>query len=396
MGFWPRIAAAFIVTVALAAGLVTSSRLGLLPDGPDEWTVDWRTWLLSPRAARTRSDIAVLAITETTLAKYPHGRTIDRNLLTELINGLQRAEPKIIGLDVIFDREVRPDIDARLIQAIKSSKAPIVLGAIDGRARRVTPHHLAYQEKFIVSTGRQAGHLFFQRNDAPLTLGDQVVRYMADASPLPPRRRAFSELLAVQAGSVKKPASPYIAWLKPPNTRGAQTFLTLPVREHMPVDGTGSGESIFPPEWSSLLRDRIVLIGADFLDRDQHLTPLSIMNRARMPGVLIHAQVVAQLTDGRSLKVLQPLQEFILLFFVGLLAYWLGLTCRLHRFETVIQATSFVVLILVGALLFSSFNLIIPATTIFFAWLGGLAWARYCDVLYSWLSWWRTRPKGGG
>ena len=74
---------------------------GLL--GLEQWTSDLRTAILSDQAERQHGGVAVLAITEDTLAGLPYREPVDRQLLARLVAIADRAGARAIGLDVILD-----------------------------------------------------------------------------------------------------------------------------------------------------------------------------------------------------------------------------------------------------------------------------------------------------
>ena len=171
-----------LVALHLAA-LITALGIGLqrieLPivDTFDKHIGDLPVALGSPRATDQRLDIALVLITEDTLLDYETRSPIDRNLVAELIRTVDLADPRAIGIDLIFDRRTRHD--ASLLQAIRETKSPLVLGAIDRRADRVPCESLAVQEEFLRSTDKPFGHLMFARKQSQLLAYDSVVRYIA-------------------------------------------------------------------------------------------------------------------------------------------------------------------------------------------------------------------------
>ncbi|MEM9356318.1 MAG: CHASE2 domain-containing protein, partial [Pseudomonadota bacterium] len=76
----------------------------------------------------------------------------------------------------------------------------------------------------------------------------------------------------------------------------------------------------------ALLKDKIVFIGADLIGLDRHETPLaSWENDDEMPGVLIHAQVAAQLIDNRKIeRVNGDILRFVYAF-LATVGLWIGL-----------------------------------------------------------------------
>jgi adenylate cyclase len=356
--------------VLVAGALVALSSAGIMPEGPDEWTYDWRTFLFSQTAPQTSKEIAIVLISEESMADYDYISPVDRGLTAKLIKGLDAAEPRVIGLDFIYDRKSEASKTEALIEAIRTAKAPVVFGAIDKRVLGFRPEDLKYQDEFIARTGRKAGHVFFARDLEQLKIGDQVVRYMGAPSP---DRESFAQLIAQESKLPwKAPENPYISWLLAPP--GEDLFPTFRVPRHDPRAGP---ETILPESWRTALRGKIVLVGGDFVDRDKHLTPLTIWDGRKMPGVLVQAQILAQLLDGRSVDTIHWSTEVILLIAICFLGTLFSLYWSVKRYDWLLYGVGVGILVVMGAALFSEFGILIPSTTLFFAWTLGVTGGRY-------------------
>jgi len=366
-----------IWAVAVAFALVSLSRAGALPEGPDEWTYDWRTLFFSPQTDQPRNDIAIIVINEDSMAEYDYISPVDRGLVATLLRALDSAGPKAIGLDFIYDRHSEEAKTQQLIEAMRDVDAPLVVGAIDARGRGFDQENIEYQENFIRRMGRDAGHVYLGREDQRLKIGDQVIRYMGERSPEPPYRESFAQVLAEKTHGVPKPpATRYISWQLPPEN--GDLFPLFNVPRHQP----GSDPDVILPEsWRPALRDKIVLIGGDFVNRDKHLTPLSVADHSKMPGVKIHAQILAQLIDGRSLQTISRMQEIILLTMVGFLGFLFNRRIRSTRYEWAFYFGGIGGLVIMGLVLFSAFSIIAPSTTLFFAWTLGVTGGHYASRL---------------
>ena len=361
----------------VAAGLTGASLLGVSPEGPDEWTYDWRTLFFSQSADRPREDIAIILIDEESMREYDYISPIDRGLVAKLLQGLDTAAPKAVGLDFIYDRRSEDDKTEALINAIKTMRSPIVFGAIDSRIRGFKAEDLRYQEEFIAKTGREAGHVFFARQLDQLKIGDQVVRYIGERAPAPPHRKSIAQLLVEKSGATApmEPASPYIAWLLPPP--GSDLFPLFRVPRHRP---DAPAETILPESWRQALRGKIVLIGGDFVDRDKHLTPLSVLDGAKMPGVVVQAQILAQLRDGRSIHEVPWQTELALLAVVALLGFIVSSFISVKRYDWLVYFCGLAALVALGVAIFSVYTVIIPTTSLFFAWTAGVTGGHYAET----------------
>jgi CHASE2 domain-containing sensor protein len=194
--------------------------------------------------------------------------------------------------------------------------------------------------------------------------------------PSHPARESFARVLAELDGPKPQPASPYIDWLLPPSN-AEDTFATVLVPEHKPLTINPETETALPLGLRSVLKDKIVLVGAAFVDRNRHLTPLSVADKLPVPGVTIHAQILAQLLDGRSVSELSTRAESVAVFILALVGYVLGWRARLHRYGTATHIFGVVVLALIGATVFDRAHLIIPTTTLLFGWLAGVIGGHY-------------------
>ncbi len=355
----------------MTAVLIAAGQLRLLPSAPDQWTYDWRTYFLADQPARPRQDIAVVVIGEDSLAQYPTISPLDRGLLAALVRALDEAGARVIGLDIIFERETDPAQTDALISAIRQARTPVVLGAIDESVSGIRPEQLAFQQEFLRRAGRPAGHILIQREPTGLSISDGVVRYLPGPLASMP---SMAERIARASGWGGEPPDGFIAWQRPPAQGGASLFPALAVPMHAP--GSPDDE-ILPESWRAAFADRIVLIGGDLFDRDQHFTPFSVADGAKMPGVFIHAQMIAQLLDGRSLRETPIFAEAAAVFLLVLFGFWLSWRWRIKRFDLAISVIGIGVLIVTGAILFAVYALVIPSASLFFGWLAGVWGGHY-------------------
>ena len=183
--------AAFMLAGAVLFALVFF--LIHLPHGPEHWSADLRTALLSERRANQYDRIALVEVTNETLeycpqpdgklGPQPNGKLklgrceyitpIDRKLLAELIRTIDAAEPTAIGLDFIFDRATETSKDDDLLSAITDARAPIVLGALDDE--QLTGPEREFQSVFL-RRKLLVGHLYLgEQHTNPVIIGDHVI-----------------------------------------------------------------------------------------------------------------------------------------------------------------------------------------------------------------------------
>jgi CHASE2 domain-containing sensor protein len=380
----------FAVVVALI-GLELDRRDLALVDTLDKHLGDRRIAYFSPRASDQREDIAIVLVTEETLLDYESRSPIDRGLLAEIVRAIDRAGPRAIALDFIFDRPTA--VDQRLIAAIRGTRAPVILGAMDARGEGsdlpvATRVGLERQKIFLAAAGRPYGHLMLERKQGFLTDTDTTVRYVANPLPHPGAPEAFADVIARAVGKTQKPQSNTIAWLRSPASH--DLFLTIDVPRHAPGAVKPGLAGLLPPAWDEQLKGRVVIVGARMLDRDLHRTPLAAVEGTHFPGVMIHAQAVAQrLDDGtRDIRVWPWWLTLLVVSGVALACFH---AAELFRFDPQGIAFGLVGLVAIGTLsviAFAVYRIDIPSIALATAWVAG--------GLGGFVSGWLTRSLAGG
>jgi len=365
MNWW---AAAYVLFIAGASLALTV--LLHFPHGPEHWSSDLRTAWLSQRPQTQHPRIVLIYVNEATLEPYPYLSPTDRQLLADLVRAVDAVGPKAIGFDFIIDRATEPAKDQALLEAVRTARAPVVLGALDEPIQASGAK--SFQAQFLEKANRDIGHLYLDERHNMLVISDNVVRLMANRTPGQPYQKSFAEVLTSKEGRHAEPRSRYISWLLSPKDN-TETFLALTAEI---VLGRTAARLPVP----ELLRDKIVLIGGNFGDRDQHLTPLSVMSDKRFPGLFVHAQILAQLLDNRWLVTLPWPLQLLVMVLGATLGYWIGRLVG-HNY-LIIELVSVGALILVGIVAFAYASLIFPYTGVLLAWLAGIAGGRYSKRVY--------------
>jgi adenylate cyclase len=395
----------WFLTLVSALSVLLAFYLIHLPHGPEHWSADLRTKLWSEQLPKQYERIALVEITNTTLESFPYVSPINRHLLAELIKTVDSAGPTAIGLDLIFDRPSEVSNDNELMQAIQSTRAPIVLGAIDDETPTNSPP--TYQKKFLEDAQQRAqsrvrvGHLYLgEERGNPLVVSEHVIRKIAEPSGSQAGRRSFAEVLAKLDESPHDPVDEgrEIAWLRHP--KGAktwyswlwspesdtETFLTLPAELIIAHEKNG-------PSLPNLLGGKFVLIGGNFPDRDQHLTPMSVWSDERFTGLSIQAQILAQLLrnahvyelrvlhDHHYFETRNPLTYYSLAILIAVFAagVFAGRRDRSGHSELIIEILGVAVLIVISVVVFAFIRppYIFPFVSALLAWLAGLAGGHY-------------------
>ena len=348
---------------ALAIAFLLLSGVLHLPREGEHWSTDFLIANLSTsRYDHQYPQITLVFVSQSTLKNEPYVSPVDRKILADLIRKVDEGAPKAIGLDFALDRYTEPQKDSELKATIGTTKAKIVLAALQKPAAESD-----IQADFLAerSPNVEVGHIYFdERSSDPLMVSDHVIRLLPpdDVSGLiiPGREgavRSFSKVLAGIAGSKYGATSPYIDWLLTPRD-GKDIFATVPAEAVLAGD--------LPP---SLFHNRIVLIGGNFEDRDQHLTPLSVTKDDFYPGLFIHAQVLAQLLDRRSIREMGEPVLIVSCLSLLILATYFGY--RFSHSHFWVEFSGVTILAALTLFLFLIYHAIVPFNYLALCWLFG-------------------------
>ncbi|KAB2920829.1 MAG: CHASE2 domain-containing protein [Hyphomicrobiaceae bacterium] len=347
-----------VLATLLLADLMPRHAPGLLRF--EHAMADVRTSLLSDQLPSQHPHVALVGISDQTLSDYKIRLPIDRALLARLVDMVDAAGAKVIGIDVLFTRTAPADNEELLIDALRRARAKVVLAAADERLNLSQPQS-DRQSAFLAQAGRPAGYVNLA------TERDWVVRFTAQPAPGSAFPKSFAGVLAESAGYRFRETRRRVAWLRPPRD-GSDTFLTIPAEILVgPADNPGTQAA------RTGLKDKIVIIGGLFPDLDQHLTPLTSSTHERMPGVLIHAHILAETIDGRSIGQLEADSLVLRLALAAMVAlgFLVGWRYRLKRQGLLLGSIATVVIVLVDTIVFWQFRIILPIVLALIAWFLG-------------------------
>lgn len=362
-----RLALGLLYVAALSAGLFFLPRMAPALLQMEHWTADWRSSLFADQIETQNPDIAVITISEETLADYPYRSPIDRGLLTELVKFSDQSGAKAIGLDIIFDQPTEDEKDTALREAFNTANSRIILGALDERVQ-LNERQRSFQREFLATNKKSVGYLNVRRES------DGVIRYTAPPAGEGSYPMSFAGRMAEAAG-VKIVKSPdRISWLKPPKD-GSDIFLKIPAQI---ITRFGrEPDNPLAKNIAGKLNGKLVLIGAEFKSEDRHATPMSKLTGENMAGIFVHAQILAQLLDNRRIHHLAQVYEWPILMLIALIGVILGWRFRLKRFDFLVGLIATAILISADFFIFSQFRVILPFTTPFIAWILGVTGGFY-------------------
>lgn len=369
----PKLSLVVVVAciVALAALFYPPLRAKILSVEP--WTADWRTVFLSDRIGAPYSPIVLVIINNKTLEGYKYTSPTPRDLIAKVVRAVDDAKPSVIGLDFYF---IKPtDKDDELVATVRSTRAPLVIGAVDRRYPQFSAEEFAFQKKLLSATGRQAGYNELKHEK------DDIVRNMAapvDAD----YPRSFALLVAQAAKPTIEDRGPTrIAWLLGPG-QSVDPFETISAEHLFQPDDKNPAVAERARELQQHLRDKIVLISGEYPYLDRHRTPLALWTGENALGVRIHANIVAQLLDGRRYAALDALWQEILLAGLILLGFSLGWFFWRRRVDFLSLTAVTIVLVVVDALTYKFARIVLPFTLAVWAWFISATLGHHAHTLW--------------
>ncbi len=272
------------LVTALAVRWVTTIRVSA------EWLSDVQV-AMSPPPPEQHRDIVVLAVTEDTLATLPFRAPISRKFVANLLVTIEQKGVRAVGVDILFDQPTNPGEDAILKHTLENYSKPIVI-ATGNAESNLTLRQQAFQAEYLSGTVTGLANLVKHDGTVRFT---SIRQSGADGEQL-----GFAAALARAIGATLPD--------EPERFVVRDTMADKPFFRVFPAERAG----LLPPAW---FEDKIVLIGGILPQQDQHRTPLSALggDRRLMPGVLVHAYMLAQFIDGTGIPILPIALEWLLL-----------------------------------------------------------------------------------
>ncbi|MGH6720234.1 MAG: CHASE2 domain-containing protein [Alphaproteobacteria bacterium] len=259
----------------------------------ETWYADTRTTVMArpstegPGSVQVFDDnVVIIAIRETSLAGLPYLSPIDRGLLAGAVEALGRAGVRAVGLDVLVDRPTEPDKDARLRRALLGFPGPVVVAYADA-THGLSPDGAQYLRAFSDGLGRGWPNVIRDGKDGTVRWLTTTLDVAGDV------RLGFAAALATALGYPVPEGRPRLDY-RVGGAVGESPFRIFP------IEAVG----LLPKDW---IAGRVALIGADFRDTDRIRAPKAVVYGATagmIPGVVVHAHMLAQIIDGRSVPEL--------------------------------------------------------------------------------------------
>lgn len=243
--------------------------------------------------------VVLVVYTDQTLIAARKRSPLDRGLLAKTLRTLDAMEPKAIGIDILFDQP--QDEDEELIAALRGMKTPV---AVAYAATATNPDDIEweqqqYLEQFMARLKGSKARPASIRLDN--TFG--ATRLWPDIRKgLPP---LLGRVMLADAGAPATAFADYERAIDYRRPRFKDSVLFPPAQIDLFVDPD--------PEILPFLKEqyagKYILIGGDIVDYDRVETTFTSINGEVPAGITVHAEIIAQMLDGRALA---PLPGWVL------------------------------------------------------------------------------------
>ncbi|WP_418159967.1 CHASE2 domain-containing protein [Benzoatithermus flavus] len=307
------------------------------------------------------SDIVIIGITEDTLSGLACRSPLDRVFLRRVVEDLENAGVRAIGLDVLLDMPTRPEADMALRASLADARVPVVLITAQ-EATPLTEAQRQWLDTFLAGLDQGYANLVKDRLDDAVRWHEP--RLSANELSFPAR------IARALGGSV--PEAPFeIAWRGRPDT-ATPPFPIYPAETVV----------LLPKAW---LSGKVALVGGVLADGDRHRTPLSVLG-SNISGVEIQAHVLAQLLSGREHPRIAWRTELLLVLALAALGGWVGGSRLSPATQALVGVAGLGTYAGGVAWAMTATSTLLPLVGGSIAWLGGLAGTAG-------LSLWRERAE---
>ncbi|HMP55657.1 MAG TPA: CHASE2 domain-containing protein, partial [Novosphingobium sp.] len=253
---------------------------------------DLRALQSAPQADQDQR-IQIIAYTAQTLIALKKRPPLDRGLLAQTLRAIDTMGAKAIGIDMLFDQP--QDEDEELIAALRAMQTPVFVAYanVEGNRDDIIYEQQQFRDSFMARLeGSNAKPASIR-----LDYAHGVTRRWPDTVPgLPPL--LGRAMVAAGGQGEDKAFAGY---------EGAVRY-RLPPSDDRPLFSTLPIDLFADPATAAALASQIkgrhVLIGGELVDVDRVETPFTATTGQTVPGIQVHAEIIAQMLDGARPRAL--------------------------------------------------------------------------------------------
>ncbi|HKT85529.1 MAG TPA: adenylate/guanylate cyclase domain-containing protein [Novosphingobium sp.] len=249
---------------------------------------DLRSFVMAPQVAQDPR-IQIVAYTDQTLINARKRSPLDRGLLAKALHRLDGMGAKAIGIDILFDQP--QDEDGQLIAGLRAMKTPTFVAYVNEATNR---NDINYEQRhYLESLLAELRGSNARPASVRLSNDFGATRVWPSIEPgLPPL--LGRAMIAAGGKGEDKAFGGYtgsIRYLRP--NSDAPVFSSLPIDLFAELDDPEMAAAL-----AAQVHGRYVLIGGQIVDTDQVTTSLTSYTGTTVPGIEVHATMIAQMLDG--------------------------------------------------------------------------------------------------
>lgn len=302
---WLMVPLSIGVSTLIATGSLIALRQGGWLQPPELLVYDYMMRLRDDRPADPR--LLIVAITEADLRQQQRWPLTDQTI-AHLLQQLQQAKPRVIGMDLYRDLPQEPGNKA-LMRQLQAANVIAITKLPDPDNLGVPPppgvpeERIGFNDLVSDSDGVLRRGLLFASLDDSTTLYSFALRlalaYLQQEGIVPQAGLVDANNLRLHQAEFQ-PLHPTFGQYQTIDASGYQMLLNYRNRRYV-AQQVSLSEVLAGTVDPAIIRDKVVLIGSTATSlRDVFLTPFSAAEREtpKMAGVVIHGQVVSQLLSN--------------------------------------------------------------------------------------------------
>lgn len=235
--------------------------------------------------------VIMVVYTDQTLIAARKRSPLDRGMLARTLRNLDAMGAKAIGIDILFDQP--QDEDPELIATLRAMKTPVAVAYANVATNQddVVYEQQRYLEQFQRELSGSRALPASIRLDNTFGATRVWPTIVASLPPLLGRR------MLEEAGADTRPFAGYEGAI---DYRRAK-FVDAPLFASLQIDLLADPDPEVLPFLAEQIRGKYVLIGGDIVDYDRVETTFTSITGETPPGLAVHAEIIAQMLDGRAL-----------------------------------------------------------------------------------------------
>lgn len=277
---------------------------------------DFRAVLAAPQVKQD-DRVQIVAYTDQTLIDARKRSPLDRGLLARALRNLDAMGAKAIGIDILFDQP--QDEDEELIETLRSMQTPVFIGyaaIVKEEGDKVT--QLNEQRDFITYEQQKYLDEFAARLEGSNAgISSILLSYDGGVARQWPRRDPnvpplLGRKMVAAADGPAKTLDGYEGAIR----YRQSLYQDSPVFSALQIDLFANPALADIPELADALAvqiaGRYILIGGEIVDVDRVQTPFTGFGEDPVPGIRIHAHMIAQMLDNARLPSLAAWQLWLI------------------------------------------------------------------------------------